>query len=313
MTGRPVCVIGNANPDIVLGPLAEWPEPGTETFLERCDMRPGGSAANTALVLARLGARAGLVSATGSDGMGRWLAAHFTGQLDRVARLDHATGLSVGVLHPGAERSFLSFDGHLGALDLPLVLDALEDWPLQGALAMVSGGFALPALAPDMPALMTRLALAEAEIAIDPGWPDGGWTAESRAAFHRSACRARHVLLNDKELRGLTGIHDLEEAARNLLAELPPDAWVIAKRGARGALAFGPGGASEAATAPATSPFDTVGAGDAFNAGYLAELAAGGTMAAALARGTETASRVIADFPRGTAPLGDVQDARRTA
>ncbi|AKO99989.1 2-dehydro-3-deoxygluconate kinase (plasmid) [Marinovum algicola DG 898] len=303
---RSICVIGNLNVDLVMGTLAHWPEPGTETFLDRCDLRPGGSAANTALALQRLEHPAGLISAIGSDPLADILAARFSGRLDRIRRLDGQTGISFGVLHDGAERSFLSFGGHLAALDLAMVEALLEGWPLEDALVLVAGGFATPGLAAEGKALLTWLRRAGAGIAIDPGWPDGGWTPATRAQVMGWAALSDHLLLNDKELTALAARpeDDLAAAARSLSDGLPERCHIIAKRGPRGASCW-QGSRVCHASAPPTAPFDTVGAGDAFNAGYLAAIAEGAAPEAALGRGCATASRLIAEFPRGTGPLAD--------
>ena len=299
---RRICIIGNANLDLVMGPLAEWPEAGTEAFLPRADLRIGGSAANTALVLQRLDADVGLISGTGAGEDGAAIRTTFTGPLDRLKDFDAPTGVSVGVLHPGAERTFLSFAGHLDRIDLDVLASGLEDWPLDGALALVSGGFALPALMKDHARLLDRLRDGGAEVAIDPGWPGGGWTGEALRFAREWMARADHVLLNDKEATGLAGTGDLELAIERLVPTLARGARLIVKRGRKGALAVWAGGRAEADAEP-LEVFDTVGAGDAFNAGYLSALAEGATIAAALSRGTEVAGRVISEFPRSRRPL----------
>lgn len=301
---RPICVIGNLNVDLVMGTLADWPEHGTETFFDRCELRPGGSAGNTALALRRLGMRSGLVSATGTDTLAELLSTRFDGPLDRIGKIEGQTGISVGVLHDDAERSFLSFDGHLGQLDLAKVLALLEDWPIAGSLVLVSGGFAMPGLMRDQCALLDHLRLEGAEIAIDPGWPGEGWTGPERRRMLSWARASDHVLLNDKELTGLAGTVEghVEEAATAMETELPDRCRLVVKRGAAGASLW-QGGSVFYAEAPRTEPFDTVGAGDAFNAGYLGAVAAREDLSAALRRGCIAASRLVSQFPRGTGAL----------
>jgi sugar/nucleoside kinase (ribokinase family) len=50
-----IYVAGNIDVDLILGPLAKWPQVGTETVLPNSDMRVGGQAGNTGLALAALG------------------------------------------------------------------------------------------------------------------------------------------------------------------------------------------------------------------------------------------------------------------
>lgn len=294
---RPICVLGNANLDLVMGAIGAWPEPGTETFLPRSDMRIGGSAANTALVLSRLGAPNGLISGCGSDMAGEMIADRFQGDLDRIERFSDPTGVSVGVLFEEAERSFLSIDGHLAKLELPVFLRQLKDWPLDGAIALVSGAFAMPGLLAHQEALIDHLRLSGAEIAIDPGWPGGGWTDASRRAVRRWIGKSDHVLLNDKETCALAGCADLPAALDALQEGGGAGARLVVKCGADGAICRN-GRETIRAHAPRREVFDTVGAGDAFNAGYLAAIACDAGIETALSAGAHVASDVIAEFPR---------------
>lgn len=299
---RNICVIGNTNIDLVLGTIANWPDPGTEIFFERSDYRAGGSAANTALVLQRLGCRSGLVSATGNDLQGEMLRGKFSGPLDRIVVFDTPTGVSVGVLFDHADRTFLSVNGHLDKVDMAFVRSALTDWPLEGALVLVSGAFAMPALLERQSELLTFLADKGAETAIDPGWPGDGWTDANVQVCLQWMTASAHVLLNDKEAMGLAGCGDLDKAIAALTARLAPGSRLVVKCGPRGAIAADALGRHQA-SAPRTEPFDTIGAGDSFNAGYLAAIAEGLSATEALARGTSVASHVIAEFPRSSQPI----------
>lgn len=306
----PIAVIGNANLDIVGGILPEWPEKGTETFLDRADNRIGGSAANTGLVLQRLGARSGLIASAGGDSVGAMIAAQFAGPLDRVMRAPCATSVTFGLLHPGSERTFFSTPGHLDQFDADEVQAGLDGWPLEGGIAMVSGSFALPALSASTRNLLRQLRRAGARTAIDPGWPDGGWTKANRALILDWIVESDVILLNDKELLGLTGCDTI--AAGLDLIDLRPGAALVVKCGPEGALCR-LGTDTFKASSPATEVFDTIGAGDAFNAGYLAALAAGQNPADCLKAGCIIASAVIRDFPRSTAPLSLPDPAERAA
>jgi hypothetical protein len=130
-TRPPIAVIGNANLDLVGGLMDDWPEQGTETFLDRADSRIGGSAANTALVLQRLGARAGLIASAGGDLVGHDRGA-VRGPLDRIARVPGPSSVTFGLLHPGSERTFFSTPGHLDRLRRRHLAQGLDGWPLDG-------------------------------------------------------------------------------------------------------------------------------------------------------------------------------------
>nr|WP_272210332.1 carbohydrate kinase family protein [Marinicella sp. W31]MDC2876200.1 carbohydrate kinase family protein [Marinicella sp. W31] len=237
-TNRPICVIGNANLDLVTGSIDDWPEWGTEVFLEKSDFRIGGSAANTALVLQRLNHPSGLVSATGSDAAGAMITHQFAGPLDRIAARPEPTSISVGVLRKGGERSFLSTNGHLDNLDAAFFADALKRWPLVNALTLVSGGFALPGLEADHTEFLEMLLSRGASIAIDPGWPGHGWTEAAIADARAWIGCADHILLNDKEILGLTGEGTVHAACRALAPIMRANAALVVKRGPEGAACY---------------------------------------------------------------------------
>jgi len=44
-------IVGDVGVDLVLGPISGWPRIGTETLVERSELRAGGSAANAALAV----------------------------------------------------------------------------------------------------------------------------------------------------------------------------------------------------------------------------------------------------------------------
>lgn len=297
-----IAVIGNANLDLVGGLMDTWPERGTETFLDRADSRIGGSAANTALVLQRLGAESGLVASAGDDLVGSLIAGQFSGALDRIAKAPGPSSVTFGLLHPGSERTFFSTPGHLDRFDSAVVRAGLDDWPLDDALVLVSGSFALPGLRDECGALLREIRSRGARVAIDPGWPDRGWTVANRALALEWVSASDIILINDKEALGLTDTASVSQGMEALTPRLGPDAVLVVKCGPEGAVSIS-GGVRCAASSPAAGIFDTIGAGDAFNAGYLAAMQSGFSPEDCLRAGCDVASRVIRAFPRETTSL----------
>jgi sugar/nucleoside kinase (ribokinase family) len=66
------------------------------------------------------------------------------------------------------------------------------------------------------------------------------------------------------------------------------------------------GGRRIECAAPPVATFDTIGAGDSFNAGYLLARIAGAGLAEALAAGCNGASNIIARFPRRSISRGEL-------
>lgn len=110
-------VLGDLVLDVVLAP--DRPIVSGTDVPGRVAIRQGGSAANTARWLARLGARVTLVSAVGRDAAGRALveAVRGDGVTARVVRVAGARTGRIGVLvTPGGERSFVADRGAADAL-----------------------------------------------------------------------------------------------------------------------------------------------------------------------------------------------------
>ena len=105
------------------------------------------------------------------------------------------------------------------------------------------------------------------------------------------------ALLNDEEAMGVTGLVAPHAAFDRLAADLAPGCLLVVKQGVAGARAM-IDGQSFAVAAPSVEVVDTVGAGDTFNAAFLAALARGTGIAEALRAGVECASRAISTFPR---------------
>ena len=294
----PVTVIGNVNADLVMGPLLPWPVPGTEVVLPDGGLRVGGAAGNTALALAGLGHPHRLVASRGGDVLGRWLAEKFGAAAAGWSVSDGPTTISVGITHPDGERTFFTAPGHLDGFCLDDVLAQLPATAAPGEIALLIGAFVSPRLLERHDELIDVLAARGFAVALDTGWPTDGWTAATRATVQSWLARTTHLLLNEAEAMALSGaVSPAAAAAAALRTSLAPGGAAVVKRGVRGALLAGPGGLHEA-PAPVVEVVDTIGAGDCFNAGYLATIATGGSLPEALAAGVAVASAAISTRPR---------------
>ena len=292
-------VLGDLALDVALAPSHPLQRgtdvPGAVRFHQ------GGSAANTARWLARLGTRTTLVCAVGRDGAGRALVAALRadGVLVRAVRPAGAPTARIGMLVDPAtgERSFVA---DRGAADLLRPADLEAAWFRGVGVLHLPAYSLLGPLGAAGRAAVVRARAARAQVSMDLS-SSGPLLAGGRAAAHALAREVAPDLLftNQPEAAAFLGQPD---PAR--LLDFAPVA--VVKRGAGGAtlLIRGPGGA----TAPgvrlevATRPFvaaDTTGAGDAFDAGFLASwLAAGGATTPAILRravvaGHRTAARQV--------------------
>lgn len=288
-----VHVVGNVNVDLLLGPLADWPQRGTETILSDREVRAGGAAGNAALALAALAVPTRLHAQVGDDLLGSLLSREF---LDRGLSLAHRpgmpTGLSVGVVHPGGERTFFTHLGHLEYFDLDPVLRAFAAEP--GGIVLLCGYFLLPSLrGADALRLVEAARRHGHRICLDPGWPPEGWTHGVRAEFDAISALADVILPNEAELLGWTGAADVAaglDAARRRTS-------LVVKVGVEGAV-YMHDGTVERVLAPQVPVADTVGAGDAFNAGFIAAWWRGMVLPQRVEVAVRTAARAISSAPR---------------
>ncbi|WP_448954165.1 carbohydrate kinase family protein [Labrys neptuniae] len=293
---EPLFLIGNVNVDLVMGPQEPWPQPGTEVIVPESEFRVGGAAGNTALALDALGVDYRLVTSRGNDMLGRWLAEPFGARAEAWTVAEVATTVSVGIGHPDGDRTFFTTTGHLHSFGLRDVLPQL-DQEGGGCVALLVGPFVIPALLADYDELIAILERRGYRIALDTGWPDGGWTDEVRARVAAWAGHCQHVLINDIEAKGLADTDTVEAAAALIRPLLPEGASLVIKCGPRGALAWR-GDEEVAIPAPKVEVVDTIGAGDTFSAGYFASLAESDDLAKAVERGVTVASLAVSTRPR---------------
>ncbi len=290
---RDLVILGNVNVDLILGPLDGWPERGTEALVHEMGWRVGGNAGNAAAACKALGTNCALISTSGDDLAGTWLRQQLSAE--QVRWLPHAgpTSVTVAVNHSDGERTFLTHLGHLATLGW----EALRPHVPVSRFALLAGAFLTPALRRQYPEVLTHFARTGTQVALDMGWPDGGYTAPLRQEVMRWLPQTHHLLINDLEARALTDETDLQRAADHLTAHLPPDGTLVIKCGADGVLLHHAGQVS-AHAAPTIKVSDTVGAGDIWNAAYLHALSCGKEIHRAADFAVQVASLAVSTSPR---------------
>jgi sugar/nucleoside kinase (ribokinase family) len=294
---RPLAIIGNVNVDIIVGDCLPTLHPGTESMVAHGDVRPAGCVGNTALAWMAIDVPFQVAANTGNDMFGDWLRSIFHAHSAVWPRESCATTFSVGIAHPDSERTFLTTHGHIEKLSLEEVKRTLDFSALNGGIALLVGGFLMDHLSSDYPGLFDLLERHRIEVALDTGWPITGWTPAIRAQCLGWVQHTHHLLMNEVELLSLFEVPEVENAMMAALRVMPKGAHVIAKRGPLGASGLCSGSMIHV-PAPAVKAVDTIGAGDVFNAGYLAAMARGERFDDAIASGVATASRAISTHPR---------------
>lgn len=265
-------VIGDVNPDIVV--TGADPAFGQhERLADSIELVVGGSAGILACAAARLGLRVAIVGVVGDDALGRFMLGELRGRGVDVGacRVDRRrpTGASV-LLTRGIDRAILTAPGTIGDVTADDVPEAL----LGGARHVhVASWFLLTGLRMGLPRLAARARGAGATVSVDPNWdPAEGWDGGLLDLLPQLDL----FLPNEGEATRIAGNADVRAAAWELAAS-PGRAGgggggplVVVKRGPAGALAAAADGTvTEVPGFPVTA-IDATGAGDAFDAGFIA-------------------------------------------
>jgi sugar/nucleoside kinase (ribokinase family) len=301
---EPITVLGNVNVDLIVASVVEIPPPGEERVVGAIDMRAGGAAGNAALTLAALGRRPRTVSRVGDDAFGSFLLASMeAGHVDtRDVGVAPQTGTCVSIAFeaPGRDRSFLISPGSLDTIGPAAIPPAT----LHARHLLLCGYFLLPRLrGPVTTRLLEEVRTNGGTTWFDPGWDPAGWSEATRMEVRSLLPLVDVFLPNEQEATALTGEPDARRAAA-ILHRLS-GGWVVVKLGARGCVGHGPGDREVEAGAPRVDVVDTTGAGDAFNAGYIAAVTDGAGPQEAVVYATRVASTVVSRPSANRYPTSD--------
>lgn len=231
---------------------------------------PGGAVFNTAIALGRLGCEVGFFCPLSDDLFGAQLRA----ALD-ASGVDHSLSPAVDrpctlafVTLTNGQARYAFYDRGTALRDLTET--ELPDLPEQ-VTALFFGGISLVGdpCGAAFQALCARAG--DRVVMLDPNIRPGFIRDEPayRARLEAMIAQADIVKLSDEDLHWLMGAGDVADLARAVQAQGPK--IVIITEGAKGARAFSALGETHAQANP-VEVVDTVGAGDTFNAGFLAGL-----------------------------------------
>jgi sugar/nucleoside kinase (ribokinase family) len=265
---KSILCVGQLVADIVVRPVGGMPVPGRTDSVEDLQLLAGGCAANTAVVLAKLGARAQLAALIGQDSLGSAVLADLkaTGVgLEAVTRqASVSTSAAIVLVRDDGERSFFYRDGGNELLANSHVADSF----IKAASIMHVGG-ALKLLNLDLTELMNRAKAFGCTTSLDTDWDvHDNWMQRLQGALPQ----IDYLMTNEEEAAKLTGKDAAEAAARDLLARGPQA--VVIKRGHLGAMLATRNGIT-GSPAYRVEVQDTTCAGDSFAAGFLLGLSRG--------------------------------------
>ncbi|MFI5749832.1 carbohydrate kinase family protein [Streptomyces sp. NPDC051644] len=270
-------MLGGTNFDIIVQ-AEKFPEQHEKVRGSECAALPGGSAANTALGLARQGCDVRLVSAVGDDALGRFCLDDLRagGVGTALMRVDTAVRTSMAiVISSGTGKRMMTFPG----ADRDLAFAAVTEADVRDVDHVHIVGEPTAALG-RVVGLARR---AGRSISIEWNGRDMSPLAEGPGLNLMNADEAGRL----PEARP----GDVGVTARRYARQLSGD--VILTLGAYGALwALSSGEVVREPTA-AVEPVDRTGGGDAFNAGVIAGWLLGEPPSACLRRGLDAALHVI--------------------
>jgi sugar/nucleoside kinase (ribokinase family) len=264
MSGFDVLVVGELNADVVVTGSDVTPVFGeAERLVDRAALTLGASGAIFACGAARLGLHVGYVGLVGDDAVGEFVLRSLqrAGVDTSWCRVDRTmpTGLTVILSQPN-DRAILTALGTTAAT-------ALSDVPVEALAGSrhvhVPSYYLQSALQPDVPELFARARQTGVTTSLDTNWdPAEEW----RGGVEEALAETDLFMPNEAEAIAIAGTATLE-AALDWLSERVR--CVAAKLGGSGAVAVC---GSQRVRVPAqpVEVVDTTGAGDSFDAGFVA-------------------------------------------
>ena len=246
----------------------------------------GGAESNVAIGVARLGGTAAWIGRVGADALGELILRELRAErVETYATVDNQTSTALMLKErprPAASRITYYRREQAGSRLCPqdIPVDVID----RAAFVHVTGITAALGEHPStaLHAIIDHAGRAGARISFDVNHRAGLWADAARAvrAYRSLIARAHIVFAGEDEAQLVTGQDDHQRQLDALLALGPEQA--VVKCGARGAMAAARTGTRLSRAAHRVTVVDTVGAGDAFVAGWLAEAARGSDLSSCL-------------------------------
>jgi len=276
--------VGHPSVDLMFSGLETWPELGRDIDAGGLGVSAGTSF-NTPAAANRLGLRVGYISIVGSDVWSRLTREEYEKEslpTEFLRVVDRPMPFVSVALNQGADRGFVTYDAMTDADGEELERYALEVVSTADArhLHYYAGE----------PARLAEAARGRGMTVSMDAWGGPWW--EEPEPLEELLPRGDVILANESEALAMTGAPDVERAMATM-AELC--ACVVIKRGADGAIAAADGDTADAPAEPA-QVVDATGAGDCFNAGFLAGWLAKLPLAECLMLGNICGARAVESF-----------------
>jgi len=254
-----IVIPGNYFCDVIFTQMHDFPKLGAEIYSEGIKVVAGGGALNTATGLRRLGINAGWIGTLGTDFFSQYVK-HYVQQeqidISLVQQLDMPLErVTVALSYPN-DRAFVTYAQKPPDI-IELVMAAIEKATFRHL------HFPGLTIHPDMPELLKLCKAKHIRVSMDCQHRE---ETLDTPLVEDILSQVDIFMPNAVEAKRVTGESELS-AALNRLSQIT--SGVVVKNGAEGAMAqFGTMGYHSRAFE--VTPLDTTGAGDSFNAGFLA-------------------------------------------
>lgn len=293
-----VVVVGDANVDVIVPYPRFLNEERTQVEYPQIGIQGGGTSANTAAALAKLGLDVSFVGTVGDDQYGRFVMQDFKDAgVDVTGLVADSTLSTVGVFAfvddrgerylwgwPRERQSFKVLDENL----VPMHMIREADWVHSSGMCLTY----------DTSARETIIRIFEQ--AHDAGVPtsfdlnlrvdDGVLDPDFAAALERIIPNVDYLLGSGPDEFAYLGDDDM---MGNATAYAVDGRTVIVRDGARGSIGLTQDGLTES-PAFRVNVEDTIGAGDVYNAGFIAARLAGASLAESLREGNAVSAYKVA-------------------
>ena len=278
-------VAGEANADLLIDGISRL-EFEKEKLAKGMKLVLGGSSSIFAFNLARLGAKVGFVGVVGDEFFGKFIEERLQWAGVDVQTLrkrrDTGTGLTIW-FQKGSKRAGVTYTGSIAMLR---ARDVSENSLRKARHLHVGAYFLLRDLHPGAAALFRKAQKLGLTTSLDCNYdPAETWDARIRSVLPFTDV----FFPNEIEALRLTRCRNVERAAWELakLARI-----TVVKLGARGALVCAEG--KQFRVPPVkTKVVDTTGAGDSFDAGFLARFLKGGSIEESARAGAAAGARAV--------------------
>lgn len=259
-----VLVIGELNADIIVGGMSDLPKLGREILASEFHIVLGSSSAICATGMARLGLPVDFLGKVGTDYFGEFVLGELRqlGVEPRHVVRDETVGTGVTIsLTQTEDRALVTYLGAISDLclaDIDLSVVRRYDHVHVGSYFLQQG------LRPGLGEFFQQARRDGVTVSLDTGYdPKEHWGGDALWGLLRWV---DIFLPNDEEARAIAGCDSTETALKRLsqTAKL-----VVIKCGSNGSMAMAAGEVVRA-PAPRVAVKDTTGAGDSFNAGFIA-------------------------------------------